>query len=99
MRDYTPPFMKGLVMARKRYGKRERQDLKRLKANGAVLMPDGAIVARRKDELGMAHNVLSCIHPSRLTLPVGKPSRLWEWDWKTNARIRREQRVSKRVAK
>jgi len=95
MRDYTPPFMKGLVMARKRYGKREREQLRLLRKNGAWLMPDGAIVERRKDELGMAHNVLSCIHPSRLALPVGKPSRLWEWNAKTNARIRREQRVSK----
>ena len=99
MRDYTPPFMKGLVMARKRYGKREREQLRLIRKNGLWLMPDGAIVARRKDALGMAHNVMSCIHPSRLALPVGKPSRLWEWDWKTNARIRREQRVSKRVAK
>ena len=99
MRDYTPPSMKGLVMARKRYGKREREQLRLIRKNGLWLMPDGAIVARRKDELGMAHNVMSCIHPSRLALPVGKPSRLWEWDWKTNARIRREQRVSKRVSK
>ena len=86
-------------MARKRYGKREREQLRLIRKNGLWLMPDGAIVARRKDELGMAHNVMSCIHPSRLALPVGKPSRLWEWDWKTNARIRREQRVSKRVSK
>ena len=99
MRDYTPPFMKGLVMARKRYGKREREQLRLIRKNGLWLMPDGAIVARRKDELGMALNVMSCIHPRRLALPVGKPSRLWEWDWKTNARIRREQRVSKRVSK
>lgn len=80
-------------MARKRYGKRERRDLKRIKANGAVLMPDGAIVARRKDSgLGMSHNVMSCIHPSRLALPVGKPSRLWEFNPKTNVRVRRENK-------
>ena len=81
-------------MARKRYGKRERAQLRLIRENGLWLMPDGTIVKRGDGSTGRAHNVRSCLNPAMLW-PTGKPSRLWEWDWRTNARIRRANRVAK----
>ena len=83
-------------MARKRYGKRERRQLRLIRKNGLWLMPDGTIVKRGDGATGRAHNVRSCLNPDMLW-PVGKSSRLWEFNPKTNVRVRRENKVARDV--
>ena len=83
-------------MARKRYGKRERAQLRLIRENGLWLMSDGTIVKRGDGSTGRSHNVRSCLNPDMLW-PTGKRSRLWEWNAKTNVRVRRENKVSRDV--